>query len=146
MDSRERVTTMPHLSRGVGVPGTGGGGGAAAAMYRNVVHQQQQQSNGNVVSRGSTLERSVGRSMAHPQVTTAATVPGHHLVTTQVDVEHHHPPQQHQQQQHYQNHPRPDLRSPLPAESQPFPVFDTNQVGGKYYTVEILFLNKINFF
>lgn len=143
MDSRERVTTMPHLSRGVGVPGTGGGGGAAAAMYRNVVHQQQQQSNGNVVSRGSTLERPVGRSMAHPQVTTTATVPGHHLVTTQVDVEHHHPPQQHQQQQHYQNHPRPDLRSPLPAESQPFPVFDTNQVGGIYCTVKILLLNFV---
>lgn len=87
-------------------------------MYRNL------QSNGSV-SRGSTLERPVGRSVVHHQA--AAPIPsgsGGHLVTTTADVEHHHSMQQQQQQ-------RPDLRSPLPADSSPFPVFDTNQVRGE---------------
>lgn len=105
MDSRERVSaaTLPHLSRGGGVGSvTAGGGAGAGVMYRNV------QSNGNV-SRGSTLERPVARSVVHPQ-----TAPAGHLVTTTADVEHH--------------QPRPDLRSPMPGDSSPFPVFDTNQV------------------
>lgn len=115
MDSRERVTvaaTLPHLSQsrssggvggaGAGVPGVGGV--AAEGMFRNL------QSNGNAY-RGSTLERPVGRTVVHPQ---ASAGPAGHLVTTTADVEHH--------------QPRPDLRSPLPADSSPYPVFDTNQV------------------
>lgn len=110
MESRERVTvaaTLPHLSQSRGTgggTGAGVGGVTAEGMYRNM------QSNGNVF-RGSTLERPAGRTVVHPQASAGS---AGHLVTTTADVEHH--------------QPRPDLRSPLPPDSSPYPVFDTNQV------------------
>ena len=89
-------------------------------MYRNV-----QSSNGSI-SRGSTLERPVGRTViAYPSTAAVAApvpVPAGHLVTTTADVEHHHHPQHHQSRAQ-------DMRSPLPVDSSPYAVFDTNQVG-----------------